>query len=42
MEKYHGHRFMTNNNEEENHLITIVDNDEIKSAPDDVKSYRQV
>jgi len=33
---------MTNNNEEENHLITIVDNDEIKSAPDEVKSCRQV
>ena len=42
MDKYYEHRFMTNHNEEENHLITIVDNDEIKSAPEDVKSYRQV
>ena len=40
MEKYQEHRFMTNNNEEENHLITIVDNEEIRSAPEDVKSYR--
>ena len=40
MEKYQEHRFMTNNHEEENHLITIVDNDEIRSAPEDEKSYR--
>lgn len=42
MDKYQEHRFMTNNNEEENHLVTIGDNDEIKSAPEDIKSYRSV